>query len=99
MGRITRVPSTSTNSYYRLAEPACNVTLSWTITPGGPPQTFHELVLEHLRVGAQPAPTALLPATATSLSAAVPAGAYYQLLLGGNGCGKSDVEAIQFTVP
>jgi hypothetical protein len=76
-----------------------NVALSWTITPGGPPTTFQELVLEHLRVGPQPGPTLLLSATATSLSASVPSGTYYLLLRAGNGSGKSDFEAIQFTVP
>ncbi len=76
-----------------------NVTLTWTITPGGASTTFQEIVLYHLRVGAQPPPTILLPATATSVSAAVPSGTYFLLLLAGNVCGKSDFESIQFTVP
>lgn len=76
------------------------VTLTWTITPGGTPQTYQELVLDYLRAGPQqPAPTILLPATATSLSATVPSGAYALLLLGGNGCGKSDFSDLRFTVP
>ena len=76
-----------------------NVTISWTTVPGGPPQTFQELLFLHLRVGAQPVPTLLLPATTASLSAAVPSGTYQLALLSGNGCGKSDGPAIQFTVP
>lgn len=76
-----------------------NVTLTWTQSPGGPPQTFQELLLLHLRVGAQPVPTLLFPAAATSVSATVPSGLYQVAILGGNACGKSDVDAVQFTVP
>ena len=76
-----------------------NVTLTWTQSPGGPPQTFQELLLLHLRVGAQPIPTLLFPATATSVSATVPSGLYHVAILGGNACGKSDGDAVQFTVP
>lgn len=75
------------------------VTLTWTQSPGGPPQTFQELLLLHLRVGAQPVPTLLFPAAATSVSATVPSGLYHVAILGGNACGKSDVDAVQFTVP
>jgi hypothetical protein len=76
-----------------------NVTLTWTQSPGGPAQTFQELLLLHLRVGSQPVPTLLFPATATSVSATVPSGQYQVAILGGNACGKSDNDAVQFTVP
>ena len=75
------------------------VTLTWTQSPGGPPQTFQELLLLHLRVGAQPIPTLLFPAAATTVSATVPPGVYHVAILGGNACGKSDVDAVQVTVP
>ena len=76
-----------------------NVTLTWTQSPGGPAQTFQELLLFHLRVGAQAVPTILLPGNITSVSAAVPPGVYSIGILGGNACGKSDSDNIQFTVP
>lgn len=76
-----------------------NVTLTWTQSPGGPPQIFQELLLFHLRVGAQPVPTILLPGSMSTVSATVPSGLYQLGLLGGNACGKSDFDSIQFTVP
>ncbi len=76
-----------------------NVTLTWTQSAGGPPQTFQELLLFHLRVGAQAVPTILLPGNISSVSAAVPPGVYAVGILGGNACGKSDSDNIQFTVP
>ena len=76
-----------------------NVTLTWTQSAGGPSQIFQELLLFHQRVGAQPVPTILLPGNISSVSAAVPSGVYSVGILGGNACGKSDIDNIQFTVP
>ncbi len=78
------------------------VTLSWApaLAPAGFPVTFYELLLYSQRVGSQPVPTVLLPATATSLSGTVPAGNYVVALVAGNACGKSDTaDGIAITVP
>lgn len=75
------------------------VTLTWTQSPGGPPQVFQELLLLHLRVGSQPVPTILIPGSASTVTATVPAGSYHVGILGGNACGKSDIDTIVFTVP
>lgn len=78
------------------------VTLSWApaLAPAGFPVTFYELLLYSQRVGSQPAPTVLLPANATSLSATVPPGNYLVALVAGNACGTSDTaDGIAVTVP
>lgn len=76
-----------------------NVTLTWSQSPGGPPQTFQELLLFYAQVGSQPVPTILLPGALSTVSAAVPSGNYLVGILGGNACGKSDFDSVAFTVP
>ena len=77
------------------------VSLHWTPSappPGGPP-TFYEIAIVPPSIPSEAWPRVLLPTPVTSLSAAVPPGAYTVALIAGNRCGTWLAGMATFTVP